>query len=70
MKFLGIIIYALLLIGFLYFIYKRLKDINGRNADNIWCVYLKKRNDVIFFIILLLLIILFFLWSLYILTLI
>ena len=70
MNFLFIIIYAIVLIFFLIFVYRRLKDINNRNIENIWCTFLRKRNNVIFAIIVLLLLALFVLWSLVILTLI
>lgn len=64
MKLVFIITYAILLILFLVFIYKRLNDINSRNIENIGCKYLKKRNNIIFIIITVLLLLLFFSWSL------
>ena len=70
MKLLFIITYAVVLILFLFFVYKRLNDINTRNIENIGCKYLKKRNNIIFIIISILLIILFLWGSLVILTLI
>ena len=70
MKLLFIITYAVVLILFLFFVYKRLNDINIRNIENIGCKYLKKRNNVIFVIISILLIVLFLWGSLVIITLI
>ena len=70
MKLLFIITYAVVLILFLFFVYKRLNDINVRNIENIGCKYLKKRNNMIFIIISILLIVLFLWGSLVILTLI
>ncbi len=70
MKIIFIITYAVVLILFLVFVYKRLNDINSRNIENIWCKYLKKRNNTIFVIITLLLIVLFVWGSLAIITLI
>ena len=70
MKLLFIITYAVVLILFLFFVYKRLNDINTRNIENIGCKYLKKRNNIIFIIISVLLIVLFLWGSLVILTLI
>ncbi len=70
MKFIFIIGNAFFLILFLTFVYKRLKDINKRNIENIGCTYLKKRNNMIFIIISVLLTVLFILGSLIIITLI
>ena len=70
MKLLLIITYAVVLILFLFFIYKRLNDINVRNIENIGCKYLKKRNNMIFLIISILLIVLFLSGSFVIITLI
>lgn len=68
MDVLCIVSYAIVIILFLVFIYKRLNDINNRNIENIGCTYLKSRNNAIFVLIIFLSIGLFFLWSLVILT--
>ena len=70
MKLLLIITYAVILIFLLFFVYKRLSDINIRNIENIGCKYLKKRNNMIFVVISMLLIVLFLSGSFVIITLI